>query len=167
MAFIRITKIHKGAKGTWKYNGKSYKELDMDFAREIGLLTYSRWLWNVKEGDTLIVPFRLLDEIREKGKGVFEFQIEHPKYANQTLYSDTNPFEVVEWKSETCVVLRPMDTADYCGEMGEYCETYISRPDWPTFTVREHKNGGLYESGSRCCPYILAEKPHYRRDPSF
>lgn len=167
MAFIRITKINAGAKGTASYNGRNYPELKHDYAQEIGLLKYSRWLYNIKEGETLIVPFKMLEQIREAGKGTFEFQLEHPKYANQHLYSDVTPYEVVEWKSETCVVLRAMDTADYSGAMGEHCETYKSNTNNPTFTVREHKNGGLYDAGSRCCPYVLAEKPYYFRDPSF
>lgn len=165
MAFIRITSITPGAKGTCKYG--RHDRIDYKFAHESGLLKYSGWLYDIEVGDTLIVPYKMLDEIRENGKGVFEFQLEHPKYANQTLYSDTYPYEVVEWKSETCVVLRAMGTADYTGPMGEHCDTYISRPDKPTFTVREHKNGYLYDPGSHSCPYVLANEPYYRRDPSF
>lgn len=167
MSFIRITSINAGAEGTACYHGKHYPELDAEYAKEVGLLKYSAWLWNVKVGDTLIVPFKKLEEIRTAGKGTFEFELEHPKYANQKLYSDVNPYEVVKWISETRLLLRRMDTADYSGCMGEHCETYKSNPNYQTFEVREHKNGGLYEAGTRSCPYVLSHEPYYYRDPSF
>lgn len=166
MAQILITKINAGAQGTVSYNGKPYPELDIDFSKKIGLLKYSAWLWNVKVGDKLIIPYKMLESIKEASKGVFEFELCHPKYANKHYYSDVRPYEIIEWKSETRVVLREMDTADY-GPMGEYCDTYISNPNYPTFEVREHKNGGLYDAGTNSCPYILSDEPYYRRDPSF
>lgn len=163
MAYIRITSITPGAKGTAKYNPSI---LDYQYAKEVGLTKHSAWLHDVKVGDTLVVPYKEIGEIRKKGYGVFDLQIEHPKYANHSVGSDTYPYEVVEWLSETKVKVRQMDTDDYT-EMGEHCNKYISNPKNMTFVVREHKNGGLFEPGTNSCPYILSDKPYYRRDPNF
>lgn len=163
MAFVRITSITKGANGTCAYNGE---KLDAYYAKKVGLLKWSYWLHDLSVGDSVIVPLKDISAIKNAGKGVFEIELEHPKYANQIVGSDVYAFEVVKWTSETTVVLRELDTTDY-DDIGEYCNKYVSNPNNPLVVVREHKNGGLYETGSNYCPYILSDKPYYRRDPSF
>ena len=169
MARIRITKIYPGATGTtFNKSSNTYnKELDYEYAKEIGLFKYSRWLHNIVEGDTLTVPFNSIEELKNAGNGTFEFEITHPEYANHSVGSDVYPFEIVEWKNERCILVREMDTADYTGCMGEHCETYKSNPNNPVIKLREHKNGAFYEAKTNCCPFILSDKPYYYRDPSF
>ena len=169
MARIKITKINPGAPGTTfnKFSNTYNAELDFEYAKEVGLLKHSAWLYNICEGETLIVPYKDIERIREAGKGTFEFEITRPKYANHHVGSDTYPFEIIEWKNDHTVYVREMDTADYTGCMGEHCETYISNPKNPIILIREHKNGAMYEPHTNYCPYILSDKPYYYRDPSF
>lgn len=164
MAYIRITSITPGTKGTTKFGNRD--QLHYQYAHDVGLLRHSAWLHDVKVGDCLIVPYKELEDIRKNGKGVFEFKLEHPKYANHSVGSDTYPYEVIEWLSETKVKVREMDTEDYT-DFGEHCNKYISNPKNLAFVVREHKNGGLFEPGTNSCPYILSDKPYYRRDPNY
>jgi len=164
MAYVKITHITKGAKGTSKFFPD---EIDYQYAHDVGLTKYSMWLSDLKVGDNCIVPFKEIENIREKGEGVFEIELMHPHYANHQVGSDVYPFEIVEWISETKVKVREMMTQGYVGEGGCHCEKYVSNPKAPTIIIREHKNGGLYEAGGRCCPYILSEKPYYYRDPCF
>lgn len=161
MAYVKITQITKGAKGTSKYFPE---RLDYQYAHDVGLTKYSMWLSDQKVGDCCIVPFKDIDNIRERGKGVFEIELIHPKYANHQVGSDVYPYEVIEWVTETKVKVREMLTK---GGDGEHCEEYISNPNAPTIIVREHKNGGLYAAKGNSCPFILAEKPYYYRDPCF
>ena len=162
MAYVKVTSIRKGASGTSKY----FPEwLDALYARDVGLERYSMWLSDLKVGDHCIVPFKEIESIRKAGKGIFEIELEHPKYANHQVGSDVYPFEVVEWINETKVKVRKM-LVQGC-DMEGHCEKYISNPYAPVIIVREHKNGGLYEAGTKCCPYILSDKPYYFRDPTF
>ena len=161
MAYVKITQITKGAKGTSKFFPE---ELDYQFAHDVGLTRHSMWLSDMKVGDNCIVPYKEIDNIRDRGKGVFEIELLHPKYANHQVGSDVYPYEVIEWLSETKIKVREMLTK---GDDGEHCKEYASNPDAPILVVREHKNGGFYVAGSNCCPYILSETPYCFRDPCF
>lgn len=165
MSQIRITKVYAGASGTDKYSGRT---IDSEVARERGLLKHSAWLWNVKEGDALQVPYTELEEIRAACKGLCEFVLEHPRYCNHHVGSDVYPFEVIEWKTERCIVVRQMNPTGFHGCYDGHCDGYESDPTRPLLTLRERKNGGWGEAGSgRHCPFILSDKPYYFRDPSF
>lgn len=164
MAYVKITSITKGAKGTSRYFPE---QIDSKFAYDVGLEKYSMWLSDLKVGDHCIVPYKEIENIREKGKGVFEIELIHPKYANHQVGSDVYPFEIIEWITETKVKVRQMMTLGCAGEGGCGCEEYASNPEAPVLIVREHKNGGLYRPGTRECPFILSEEPYYFRDPSF
>jgi len=161
MAYVKITNITKGAKGTSEFFPE---KLDYQYAHDVGLTKNCAWLSDLKVGDNCIVSYKEIDNIRKAGKGVFEFELIHPKYANQQVGSDVYPYEVIEWVTETKVKVREMLTK---GGDGEHCEEYISNPNAPILIVREHKNGGLYIPGTRECPFILSEKPYYFRDPCF
>lgn len=162
MAYVKITRITKGAKGTSEFFPE---KLDYQYAHDVGLTKNCAWLSDLKVGDNCIVPYKEIDNIRKAGKGVFEFELIHPKYANHSVGSDTYPFEVIEWLSETKVKVREMLTK---GEDGDgHCKEYVSNLKAPTLIVREHKNGGLYIPGTRECPFILSEKPYCYRDPCF
>lgn len=165
MSQIRITKIYKGAPGTCKYDNVS---IDCMVARDIGLLRHSAWLWNVREGYALQVPYKELEQVRKACEGLCEFVLEHPKYCNHHVGSDVYPFEVIEWKTERCIVVRRMDITGFTGCYDGHATGYKSNPRNPPITLRERSNGGWNEAGAgRHCPYILSDEPYYFRDPSF
>ena len=164
MSQIRIIKIYEGATGTDKYTGK---RIDCFVARDRGLLKHSAWLWDVKEGDSLQVPYNELEDVREACKGLCEFVLEHPKYCNHHVGTDVTPFEIVEWKTERCIVVREMDITGFTGCYDGHATGYKSNPKNPLITLRERKNGGYNEPGGNYCPYILSDEPYYFRDPSF
>lgn len=165
MSQIRITKVYAGAPGTCGYDKKS---IDCMVARDRGLLKHSGWLWNVQEGEAVQVPYKELAAVREACKGLCDFTLEHPKYCNHHVGSDVYPFEVVEWKTERCIVVRQMKPVGLHGCYDGHCDGYESDPGRPLITLRERKNGGWNEAGEgTCCPYILSDEPYYFRDPSF
>lgn len=165
MSQIRITKIVPGAPGTGKYNKN---RIDCIAALDKGLLKHSAWLWDVKVGDKLQVPFKELEQIRENCKGLCEFELEHPKYCNQHVGSDVYPYEILEWKSERMIVVREMRPVGFKGPYDGHCESYESVPDNPEITLRERRNGGWNMAGEGLsCPFILSDTPYYYRDPSF
>lgn len=164
MSQIRITKVYEGAPGTSGYN-KS--KIDFEVARDTGLLKHSAWLYDVAEGDTLQVPYKELEQVRDACRGLCEFVLEHPKYANHHVGSDVYPFEIIEWKSERCITVRRMKITGFTGCYDGHCEGYESDPDAPIVTLRERRNGGWNTPGATCCPYILSDSPYYFRDPSF
>ena len=164
MSQIRITKIFAGAPGTDEFRGTT---IDAFQARDRGLLKHSAWLWNVQEGDTLQVPSKELDEVRKACEGLCEFVVEHPRYCNHHVGSDVTPFEIIEWKTERCIVVRRMEITGFTGCYDGHCTGYKSNPKNPLITLRERKNGGWNEPGADCCPYILADEPYYFRDPCF
>lgn len=165
MSQIRITKVYEGSTGTSEYNGK---RVDCLVARDKGLLKHSAWLWDVKEGDTLQVPYKELEQVKEACKGLCEFVLEHPKYCNHHVGSDVYPFEVIEWKTERCIVVRRMDITGFTGCYDGHATGYESNPNYPLVVLRERKNGGWNVAGEGLsCQYILNDEPYYFRDPSF
>ena len=165
MSQIRITKVYEGAPGTSGYDKKS---VDCEVARDKGLLKHSAWLWDVKVGDALQVPYKELEQVKEACKGLCEFVLEHPKYCNHHVGTDVYPFEVVDWKTERCIVVREMRCTGYTGFPDGHATGFASEPSNPTRVLRERSNGGWNEAGAgRCCPYILSDEPYYFRDPSF
>lgn len=167
MALIKITKINAGAPGTSSYNGHALEELTMEFTHDIGLTKYNRWLHSARVGDTFNIGKKILESLRKSNQTAFEFEVLNPRYANHYVGTDIYPFEILEWKSESCIIVRRMKTGDYYGVMGEYSNIFESDERNPMVVLRLHKNGGFYESHSKCCPYILEEKPYFYRDPSF
>ncbi len=164
MSQIRITKIYEGAPGTSGYNEKS---IDFETARDNGLLKHSAWLWDVREGEALQVPYKELEQVREACKGLCEFVLEHPKYCNHHVGTDVTPFEIIEWKTERCIVVRRMEITGFTGCYDGHATGYKSNPKNPLVTLRERKNGGWNVPGCNYCPYILSDEPYYFRDPSF
>jgi len=165
MSQIKITKVYAGAPGTSKYNSS---EIDCYAARDKGLLKHSAWLWDVREGEALQVPYKELEQVREACKGLCDFVIEHPQYCNHHVGSDVYPFEILEWVNERKIIVRQMKPVGFRGWQDGTCESYESVPTNPPIILRERKNGGWNEAGEGlCCPYILDDEPHYYRDPSF
>lgn len=165
MSQIRIKKIYKGAQGTDKYSGTT---IDCYVARDKGLLKHSAWLWNINEGDSVQVPYKEVEGVVKNCNGLCELELEHPKYCNHHVGTDVYPFEIIEWKNETTIVVREMEPVRRMHWTDGHCESYASNPDNPLITLRERKNGGFNEANQgNSCPYILSDSPYWYRDPSF
>ena len=170
MAFIRITSITTGAKGTRLHSPRhpeagSY--ITSDMAYESGLLKYSSWLYSLDVNDTCIIPTKKIDEIRKNLDGIATFEVERPKYLTHQVGTDRYPYEIIEWKSPTCIVARELDPDEFDSWEEGTCKKYKVNENNPLITLREHKNGGFYEAGDKHCPYYLCEQPRYYRDPCF
>jgi len=165
MSQVRVTKVYQGAPGTDKYHGTTVDHIE---ARDRGLLRHSAWLWNVREGDKLQIPFKELEEVKAACKGLCELELEHPKYCNQHVGTDVYPYEIIEWKNERTIVVREMEPRDFTDWTDGHCKRYESNPDNPLITLRERKNGGFNQAGAGLhCPFILSDEPYFYRDPSF
>ena len=165
MSQVKVTKVYTGAPGTDRYAGNT---VDFIVAKEKGLLKHSAWLWNVQEGDKLQIPYKELEQVKKDCEGLVELELEHPKYCNHHVGTDVYPFEIVEWKNETTIVVRRMKPIGFKGCYDGHCESYESNEENPLITLRERKNGGFNEAGAgNHCPYILSDTPYFYRDPSF
>lgn len=107
------------------------------------------------------------------------------KYANQHLYTDTNPFEVVEELSDKRILVRAMKCtikpeakealqASFVpgGFIGHFDNdkqewNYESDASAPLIELRKHKDGRWYETGSRHCPFTLSDHPVKFYDYNF
>lgn len=165
--FVRITSIIAGSQCESKWSREGYREIAMDWAKEHGLFDNSRWMHSIKEGETLVLNVEISAKLPEIASGNFTYEEIVAKYMNQTLYSDTNAFEVLEWLTPKKALIRELKPKFKDGEWHESTDEFEKDPDATPFIVRMHKNGGFYESGSRHCPYIPTEHPHYYYDMSF
>ena len=107
------------------------------------------------------------------------------KYANQHLYSDINPYEVIEEKSETRIIVRAMKSTlkpeakeslqasfvpgGFVGHFDNDAQDWDIVPDenGRVLELRRHKDGLWYETGSRHCPFKLSTKPVRFYDYNF
>lgn len=165
MSQVRITKIVPGAPGTSKY---WEDRVEAYAARDKGLLKHSAWLFDIRVGDKIQIPYRELEEVRKACEGLCEFELEHPKYCNHHVGTDVYPFEILEWKNERTIVVRQMKALGFKGCYDGHYERYESDPESPAITLRERKNGGfnMANQGTHC-PFILSDTPYAYRDPSF
>ena len=88
------------------------------------------------------------------------------KFFNQRVGSDVYPFEVIEKRTDNLYIVREMDftIGDWLDGEGK---DYKSVPTNAPVTIRRHKNGRFYETGTDCCPFVPSDKPYAYRDPSF
>jgi hypothetical protein len=107
------------------------------------------------------------------------------KYANQHLYSDIQPWEVIDEKSPTRIVVRAMRSqirpeaaralqesfvaGGFFGHFDNDAQKWDITPDKDGVVVelRKHKDGHWYEAGDRHCPFVLATEPVKRYDYNF
>lgn len=171
--FIKITSVVAGSECQHKYYSDYHKkeidtnEIDMDWAQEAGLWKGYRWMSNIRVGDTIVINTDVAEKLPEIAAGNFNYEEIVAKYMNQTLYSDTNAFEVLEWITPKKAKIRELKPKFQEGEWHESSDEFEQDPDATPFIVRMHKNGGFYEAGSRHCPYMPTEHPHYYYDMSF
>lgn len=95
------------------------------------------------------------------------------KYANEHMYSDIQPWEVIEERSETTIVVRRMKSTLKESAKKELHESFVpggflghvdnDKQEWDiepdeggiVLTLRKHKDGAWYQAGGST-PFILA-----------
>lgn len=105
-------------------------------------------------------------------------------YCNCHLYSDINPYEVIEVISDNSLKLRSMSSVQtaesverlresfipggFCGNFDNLVQEWICTPDRNgiVVTVHKRKDGHFYETGGST-PYVLSDKPKRYRDFNF
>ena len=101
-------------------------------------------------------------------------------YANKTLYTDVEPYEVVRIVSENCVEVREMDTEQTQspqhftpgGFVGHFADNrggqkykYISNPENPVFKIRwSRANRRWQKNGMK---FHMADEPYKFYDYNF
>lgn len=165
--FIKITSVVKGSPCESRWSSEDRQEISMEWAQKQGLFKNHRWMSNIRVGETLVVNTDIAKMLPEISTGNFTYEELTAKYMNQTLYSDTNAFEVVEWITPKKAMLRELKPIFQDGEVHESTDEFEQDTESPIFEVRMRKNGGFYQTGQKCCPYIPTEHPHYYYDLSF
>ena len=105
-------------------------------------------------------------------------------YCNRHLYSDIQPYEVIEVLSDTRLKLRSMnyiqtegsverlrksfEPGGYVGHFDNSVQEWICTPDEKGIVVevRQRKDGHFYEVGDSI-PYVISDKPVRFRDFNF
>lgn len=105
-------------------------------------------------------------------------------YCNRHLYSDIQPYEVIEVLSDTRLRLRSMNyTMDsgcvkrlnesfkpggFMGNFDNSVQEWVCSSDETgiVIEVRKHKDGHFYEANN-CIPYVLSDEPRRFRDFNF
>lgn len=101
-------------------------------------------------------------------------------YANKCGYTDVDPCEVVQWRTENKVMIRHMNCerdptwkmdfrpGGFFGHVANDRDQkwFITpNPDAPVFAIRKHKDGKWFDKhGNR---YNLAKEPHKFHDYNF
>lgn len=171
--FIKITSVISGSECQHKYYSDCHQkqqatdEIDMKWAQEAGLFKNHRWMYNIRVGETLVLHTDIAEKLPEISDGNFTYEVVLPKYMNQTLYSDTNAFEVIEWITSKRAKIRELKPVFNEGEYHESTDRFEPDPDAEILEVRMRKNGCFYQPKQKCCPYVPTEHPHYHYDLSF
>jgi hypothetical protein len=105
-------------------------------------------------------------------------------YCNKHLYSDIQPYEVIEIVSDTWLKLRSMNYVQtdasverlresftpggFCGHFDNSVQEWICTPDpnGIVVEVRRRKDGHFYEVGGSI-PYVISDQPRRYRDFNF
>ena len=108
-----------------------------------------------------------------------------PLYANQLFYTDVEPWEVVEIKTDRCIVVRAMKAeitekgrkqlqesfvpGGFIGHFDNDAQewTITPDPDGIVATIRRHKNGLFYLAGSTGSSFRLSTTPYKKYDYNF
>lgn len=171
--FIKITSVIEGSECQYKYYSDYQKkeistnEIDKYWAQEAGLWKGYRWMSNISVGDTIVINTDVAEKLQEIAAGNFTYEELVAKFMNQTLYSDTRAFEVINWITPKRAIIRELKPVFNEGEVHESTDRFESDPNGVAFEVRMRKNGGFYIPKQTCCPYMPTEHPHYYYDLSF
>lgn len=105
------------------------------------------------------------------------------KYANQILFSDINPFEVIKYISENKAVIRGMEATEKADSKQKRLDSFVpggfighfddEDQEWdivsdstkPEITVRKHKDGYWYTAGGT--KFLFADEPRKKYDFNF
>ena len=154
--------------------GKSWREAEKSGDKERTERIYTAWKQEREEYEAMVAR---REELR--------ILLCEKKYANQHLYTDTNPFEVVEELSATRILVRAMKCTikpeakdalqasfvpgGFVGHFDNDAQEwdYASDDNAPLIELRRHKDGHWYETGSRHCPFTLSDHPYKFYDYNF
>ena len=104
------------------------------------------------------------------------------QYANYHGYSDTDPFEVLEVRSNRKVVVREMEASrdtswkpeivpggfsGHCTNQHRQRWNIESNSSGNTFAISKRKNGRWYRVGENCGRFIFSDKPVKFYDYNF
>lgn len=106
-------------------------------------------------------------------------------YCNQYFYTDREPWQVVGYVSEKCLIIREMkaelkpDAAQKLGDSfisGGFCGHFnnalqewdiVPDPEGEVIRVRLHKDGNYHAAGDKGTVFILSDKPYKYYDYNF
>ena len=108
-----------------------------------------------------------------------------PFYANQVFYTDWEPWEVIEIKTDRCIVIRKMKSeikkeaaealqdsfvpGGFCGHFNNDLQEWdiTSNPEGEIATVRRHKDGCFYFAGASGNRFYVEAEPYKYYDYNF
>lgn len=108
-----------------------------------------------------------------------------PIYANQVFYTDWEPWEVIEIKTDRCLVVRSMKAeltdkavkalndsfvpGGFCGHTNNGVQDWniTSDPDGKVGIIRRHKDGRFYVPGSTGSKFYIEAEPYKFYDYNF
>tara|TARA_R100000808_G_C2149621_1_gene158071 strand:+ start:118 stop:447 length:330 start_codon:yes stop_codon:yes gene_type:complete len=105
--------------------------------------------------------------------------IDGKKYANMHLYTDINPYEIIEVRTPNKIIVRLMDAekdpsvklkfhpGGFCGHVSNQDEQkwfYKSNKDNPVVTIWKRKDGHFYDGHLR---FVLSDEPIMHYDYNF
>ena len=105
--------------------------------------------------------------------------IEGKKYANLHLYSDVNPYEIIEVRTPNKIMVREMDAekdksvklefhpGGFCGHVSNQEKQkwfYKSNDKYPLEALRKHKDGFFWNNNGK---FILNDEPIKFHDYNF
>ena len=154
--------------------GRSWRDAEKAGDRERAERLYQSWKQERDDYEAMV--FR-----REELKVLMA----EKKYANQHLYTDINPYEVIEELSDKRILVRAMKSTlkpearealqasfspgGFFGHTDNDAQDWDITPDenGVVVEIRRHKDGLWYEVGSRHCPFRLETKPVKFYDYNF
>ena len=87
------------------------------------------------------------------------------QYANQKLFSDINPFEIIREVSHKTMHVREMDSVKMDQSSYEQDYHYSSNTNNPVVRIRKQKNGSWKDANGHC--YAISDTPLKYHDYSF
>lgn len=125
--------------------------------------------------------FKTVTEFRFEEDGFYpeEEGFEEVKYANEIMYSDVEPWEIIEVVSERKIIIRdmqceqtetiPCQVGGFAGHFENYAQKWeiVSNPNGRTRTITRRKNGQWKLMGNNYIKYSLDTSPCKFYDYNF